>query len=116
GEALELPDPEPAGNVEAQLVRTVPETAYGVLHHGEFSVLEAYIRALLTARRLVYLENQFLWSPEIVEVLEDKLRRPPSDAFRLVVLLPQKANNGQDDTKGMLGRLVEADDGAGRFL
>jgi phosphatidylserine/phosphatidylglycerophosphate/cardiolipin synthase-like enzyme len=68
------------------------------------------------ARRLIYLENQFLWSPEVVQVLEDKLRAPPSDEFRLVVLLPHKANNGQDDTRGMLGRLVEADRDGHRFL
>ena len=66
--------------------------------------------------RLIYLENQFLWSPEIVHILETKLRDPPSDDFRVVVLLPHKANNGQDDTRGMLGRLVAADDGAKRFL
>ena len=39
-----------------------------------------------------------------------------SDDFRVVVLLPHKANNGQDDTRGMLGRLVAADDGRKRFL
>ena len=94
----------------------MPERAYPALPHGEFSNLEAYIRALRSAERLIYLENQFLWSPEIVEVLEGKLRSPPSDDFRLVVLLPHKANNGQDDTRGMLGRLVQADGGAGRFL
>ena len=116
GEAVPLPDPEPAGDIEAQFVRTVPETAYRVLHEGEFSVLEAYVRALRSARRLIYLENQFLWSPEIGEILERKLREPPADDFRLVVLLPEKANNGQDDTKGLLGRLVEADAGAGRLL
>jgi len=49
-------------------------------------------------------------------VLADKLRRSPNDDFRIVVLLPAKANNGQDDTRGQLGVLVEADDGAGRFL
>ena len=116
GEALPLPDPEPAGDVEVQLVRTMPEGAYRVLPRGEFSVLEAYQRALRSARTLIYLENQFLWSPEIVSVLEDKLRRPPSDDFRLVVLLPAKPNNGADDSRGMLGRLVEADGGDGRFL
>ena len=110
GEALPLPeDLAPAGDVTAQLVRTVPERAYPVLPHGEFSTLEAYMRALRSAQRLIYLENQFLWSPEIVDVLERKLREPPSDDFRLVVLLPHKANNGQDDTRGMLGRLVAAD-------
>jgi phosphatidylserine/phosphatidylglycerophosphate/cardiolipin synthase-like enzyme len=33
-----------------------------------------------------------------------------------VVLLPAKANNGQDDTQGQLGVLVSADDGRERFL
>ena len=33
-----------------------------------------------------------------------------------MVVLPFKANNGQDDTKGQLGRLVAADGGAGRLL
>jgi phosphatidylserine/phosphatidylglycerophosphate/cardiolipin synthase-like enzyme len=109
-QALELPSElAPAGDVTAQLVRTVPERAYPALPHGEFSVLEAYMRALRSAERLIYLENQFLWSPEVVEVLERKLREPPSDEFRLVVLLPHRANNGQDDTRGMLGRLVDAD-------
>jgi len=116
-EALALPEQiAPAGDVTAQLVRTVPERAYPVLPHGEFSTLEAYMRALRSAQRLIYLENQFLWSPEVVEVLEGKLREPPSDDFRVVVLLPHKANNGQDDTRGMLGRLIEADDGGHRFL
>jgi phosphatidylserine/phosphatidylglycerophosphate/cardiolipin synthase-like enzyme len=117
GQALALPEDIPAaGDVTAQLVRTVPEGAYRVLPRGEFSVLEAYTRALRSAERLIYLENQFLWSPEIVAILESKLREPPCDDFRVVVLLPHKANNGQDDTRGMLGRLVAADDGANRLL
>jgi phosphatidylserine/phosphatidylglycerophosphate/cardiolipin synthase-like enzyme len=51
-----------------------------------------------------------------VELLAAQLRDPPSDSFRLVIVLPSKANNGQDDTKGQLGRLVAADGGAGRLL
>ncbi len=117
GEALPLAEAIPAaGDTTVQFVRTVPEGAYRVLPRGEFSVLETYVRALRSARRLIYLENQFLWSPEIVHILESKLRNPPSDDFRVVVLLPHKANNGQDDTRGMLGRLVAADDGGKRFL
>jgi phosphatidylserine/phosphatidylglycerophosphate/cardiolipin synthase-like enzyme len=117
-QALPIPEePAPAGDTTVQLVRTVPENAYpSVLPRGEFSVLEAYVRALRSARELIYLENQFLWSPEIVHILETKLKDPPSDDFRVVVLLPHKANNGQDDTRGMLGRLIAADDGAHRFL
>jgi phosphatidylserine/phosphatidylglycerophosphate/cardiolipin synthase-like enzyme len=117
GEVLPaVPPPSPAGTVELQVVRTVPERIYDRLPFGEFSILESYLRGLRAAQRLIYLENQFLWSPEIVSVLVEKLRRPPDDRFRLVVLLPAKPNNGTDDTRGQLGLLVQADGGAGRFL
>jgi phosphatidylserine/phosphatidylglycerophosphate/cardiolipin synthase-like enzyme len=110
GEALTPPsDKVSLGGVEAQLVRTVPEHIYDALPRGDFRIAEAYIRALRSARTLVYLENQFLWSPEVVAILEDKLRRPPTDEFRMLILLPSKANSGEDDTLGQLGRLVAAD-------
>ena len=108
--------PEPAGDVELQVVRTVPEKIYERLAKGEFTILESYLRGLRSAEKLIYLENQFLWSPEVVSVLAEKLRHPPHDRFRLVVLLPAKADSGNDDTRGQLGVLVAADDGAGRFL
>jgi phosphatidylserine/phosphatidylglycerophosphate/cardiolipin synthase-like enzyme len=117
GEQLPVaPPPPPAGQVELQVVRTVPEKIYRRLPKGEFTILESYLRALGAAEKLIYLENQFLWSPEIVAVLEEKLRNPPDDRFRLLVLLPAKPNNGNDDTRGQLGVLAAADDGAGRFL
>ncbi len=109
-------DPDPAGSIELQVVRTVPERVYTALPRGEFSILESYRRALRSAERLVYLESQFLWSPEIVEVLAEKLRRPPHDDFRLVCVLPMKANDGADDTRGQIGRLLDADEGRGRIL
>jgi phosphatidylserine/phosphatidylglycerophosphate/cardiolipin synthase-like enzyme len=74
------------------------------------------VRAIRQARKFIYLENQFLWSPEIVGLLAEKLRRPPCDDFRIVVLLPAKANNGQDETFGQLGVLSAADAGADRLL
>ena len=117
GERLELaPRPGPAGSHEVQVVRTVPEKVYDALPRGEFSILEAYTGALRAAQRLVYVENQFLWSPEIVELLADKLRNPPTDGFRLVAVLPARPNNGGDDTRGALGILMEADAGRGRLL
>jgi phosphatidylserine/phosphatidylglycerophosphate/cardiolipin synthase-like enzyme len=89
-------------------VRTVPEGLYRGLPHGEFSIVESYVRALRSAESLVYLESQFLWSPELVSVLAEKLRHPPQDDFRVVVLLPAHPNNGKDDTRGQLGVLVDA--------
>jgi len=111
-----VPPPAPAGEVELQIVRTVPEKIYRRLPKGEFTILESYLRALRAAEKLIYLENQFLWSPEIVAVLADKLRNPPDDRFRLLALLPVKPNNGNDDTRGQLGVLAAADNGAGRFF
>jgi len=108
-----VPEPlEPApldDGIEAQFVRTVPERLYDPCRHGEWSILESYLRALRAAERFVYLESQFLWAPEIVQVLSDKLREPPRADFRVVVLLPQRPNNGTDDTRGQIGVLIDAD-------
>jgi phosphatidylserine/phosphatidylglycerophosphate/cardiolipin synthase-like enzyme len=109
-------DAAPAGDVELQIVRTVPEQLYDFAPRGEFRIIEAYLRALRSAQHLVYLENQFLWSPEVVNILAEKLRRPPADAFRVVIMLPGKPNTGGDDTRGQLGLLGEADGDQGRFL
>jgi phosphatidylserine/phosphatidylglycerophosphate/cardiolipin synthase-like enzyme len=117
GERLASTPPQPpVGDHEVQVVRTVPEKTYDFLPQGDFRILESYQRALRSARSLIYLENQFLWAPQVVEILLDKLRNPPSDRFRIVILLPAKPNNGADDTRGQLAQLAEADDGAGRFL
>ena len=107
---------EQVGPVELQIIRTVPEHVYEACPRGDFRILESYVRALRAAERLIYLENQFLWSHEIVEILCGKLRSPPSDEFRLVVLLPAKPYSGGDDTRGALAELVEADSDEGRFV
>jgi phosphatidylserine/phosphatidylglycerophosphate/cardiolipin synthase-like enzyme len=117
GEQVEqAPPPGAAGEVQLQVVRTVPEKIYDFVPHGDFRILEAYTRALRSAQTFVYLESQFLWSAQVVEILAAKLREPPNDRFRLVVLLPARPNNGADTTRGQLGVLARADGGAGRFL
>jgi phosphatidylserine/phosphatidylglycerophosphate/cardiolipin synthase-like enzyme len=110
GETFELAcDDAVRGDVQAQFVRTIPNDVYEAVPRGDYRILEAYVRALRSAERLIYLESQFLWSPEIVSILKNKLQDPPSDEFRMVVLLPAKPNNGKDDTRGQLGVLAEAD-------
>jgi len=117
GEVLAIPaPPPPAGETTVQVVRTVAEDMYESVPKGEFRILESYLRAIGAAREFIYLENQFLWAPEIVDELARKLSDPPSEDFRIVVLLPRRANNGQDDTRGQLGRLVAIDDGGNRLL
>jgi phosphatidylserine/phosphatidylglycerophosphate/cardiolipin synthase-like enzyme len=108
--------PSDAGTVDVQVVRTMPEQMYPQRPNGDFRILESYLSALRAARRFIYLENQYLWSPEIIEVLRDKLGHPPVPDFRLVLLLPAKPTQGGDDTRGQLGTLIQADDGQGRLL
>src|SRR3954468_22329598 len=110
------PPPAPAGDLEVQVVRTLPERQYDFLPRGDFRILEAYVRALRSAERLVYLESQFLWAPEVIDVLAAKLRNPPRDDFRVIVVLPSRANNGQEDTRGQLAVLADADGAGRRFL
>jgi phosphatidylserine/phosphatidylglycerophosphate/cardiolipin synthase-like enzyme len=105
-----------AGDVEIQVVRTVRDGIFEKLPRGDYSLLEAYTAALRSAQKLVYLESQFLWSPEIVGILTDKLRNPPADDFRIVLLLPAEANDGADVSCGQVAALIEADDGNARFL
>jgi phosphatidylserine/phosphatidylglycerophosphate/cardiolipin synthase-like enzyme len=107
---------EPAGVVELQVARTVPEKIYDAVPKGDFGILESYVRAIRGARQFIYLENQFLWSPEIATILAEKIAHPPTPDFRLLVLLPAKPNTGADDTRGVLGELLEADAEHGRVF
>jgi phosphatidylserine/phosphatidylglycerophosphate/cardiolipin synthase-like enzyme len=108
-----LPGARPAGvagDVELQVVRTVPEKIYDAVPRGDFRILESYMRAFRQAQRFIYVENQFLWSPEIASVLGEKLVDPPSEDFRLVFVLPSKPNSGNDDTRGVLAELIDLDE------
>ena len=117
GEPLPAPpEPAKAGEVELQIVRTLPAGTYKAVPEGDYSILESYLSVLRSAERIVYLENQFLWSPEVVDVLADKLAHPPHDDFRVVVLLPARANDGADISRGQVAALIDADEGDDRFL
>src|SRR6478735_4637415 len=117
GERVAVGAPDPAaGSSTVQFVRTVPEHVYGELRHGSFGVLETYVRAIRSAERLIYIESQYLWSPEIVALLAEKLRDPPHDRFRMLLVLPGRPKGGSDDTRGALAELIDADGGAGRVL
>ena len=92
--------PGRAGDVTVQLLRTIPEHVYDRMRDGAFGILEGYMRALHAARELIYLESQFFWLPEMVQLLCDKLRDPPSDRFRVVVLLPSSPTTARRTRAG----------------
>jgi phosphatidylserine/phosphatidylglycerophosphate/cardiolipin synthase-like enzyme len=105
-----------AGEVELQIVRTVPEHTYAAVPRGDFRILESYAAAIRNAQRFIYLENQFLWSPEIARLLREKLVNPPTPDFRLLLVLPSNPKSGNDDTRGVLAELIDADGDNGRIL
>jgi phosphatidylserine/phosphatidylglycerophosphate/cardiolipin synthase-like enzyme len=85
------PDPLPCGDVAVQLLRTYPARRPGFPHAraGERSIARGYAKALERARALVYVEDQYLWSTEVVSVFADALRRQPQ--LRMIFVIPQHA-------------------------
>jgi phosphatidylserine/phosphatidylglycerophosphate/cardiolipin synthase-like enzyme len=49
-------------------------------------------------------------------VLRDKLTNPPDPGFRMLFVLPANPKSGNDDTRGVLAELIDADDDDGRML
>ncbi|OZM81051.1 phospholipase D family protein [Pseudonocardia sp. MH-G8] len=83
------PDPPAAGSAAVQVLRTYPaiRPGYPFAPRGERSVARGYAKVLRRAQRLVYLEDQYMWSPHIAELLADALRRSPG--LHLVVVVPR---------------------------
>jgi phosphatidylserine/phosphatidylglycerophosphate/cardiolipin synthase-like enzyme len=83
-----LPAPEPTGKHSVQLLRTYGyrRAGYSFAPRGERSVARGYIKALKRARRLIYLEDQYLWSHEIAQQIADALRAAPQ--LHLIAVVP----------------------------
>ena len=79
----------PDGSLAVQVLRTYParRRAYPFAPHGERSIARAYLKALARARRLVYIEDQYLWSTAATRALCDALARHPE--LHIVVVVPR---------------------------
>jgi phosphatidylserine/phosphatidylglycerophosphate/cardiolipin synthase-like enzyme len=84
----QLPDPEPTGEHPVQLLRTYPNRApgYSFAPAGERSVARGYDKVIPRARRLIYLEDQYLWSKQVARTFARSLRR--NRDLRLIAVLP----------------------------
>lgn len=93
------PPPDVRGNATVQLLRTYPHRrrtrSYPFAPEGEFSVARGFVKALQHARRLVYIEDQYLWSGEVGEVLDEALHRNP--ALHIIAVRPR-----HPDQEGLL--------------
>jgi phosphatidylserine/phosphatidylglycerophosphate/cardiolipin synthase-like enzyme len=84
----QLPDPSPVGSHRIQLLRTYPKRhgGYPFAPEGERSVAHGYTKALRRARRLVYVEDQYLWSDEVAATFAEALTAQPS--LHVIAVLP----------------------------
>jgi len=88
------PDPAPAGPHAVQILRTygAKRPRYPFAPEGERSIGRAYRKALHRARRLVYVEDQYLWSQHWAHAMADALRR--ESELRLIAVVPRFAERG----------------------
>jgi len=83
------PAPPAAGRHQVQVLRTYGDKrgAYPFAPHGERTIAQAYERAFSRAQRLVYIEDQYLWSDVVARTLADALRRTP--LLQVIAVVPR---------------------------
>jgi phosphatidylserine/phosphatidylglycerophosphate/cardiolipin synthase-like enzyme len=83
------PDPPPCGAHAVQVLRTYPATKpnYPFAPDGERSIARGYSKAVIRARRLIYLEDQYMWSTDVARLFARALRTNPD--LHLVVVVPR---------------------------
>lgn len=101
------PDPPTAGEAQVQVLRTYPAKTppYPFAPEGERSVAREYHKAFRRARRLVYVEDQYLWSAEIADLYVDALRGQPD--LHVIVVVPRvpDRNGGLSGPAHRVGQL-----------
>jgi phosphatidylserine/phosphatidylglycerophosphate/cardiolipin synthase-like enzyme len=83
------PDPAPSGTHTVQVLRTYANRrgGYPFAPQGERSVARGFRKAIRRARRLIYIEDQFLWSTEVARIFAEALTACPS--LHLIAMLPR---------------------------
>jgi phosphatidylserine/phosphatidylglycerophosphate/cardiolipin synthase-like enzyme len=83
------PDPPECGPHAVQVLRTYPDAhfEYDFAPHGERSIARAYNKVVPRARRLIYVEDQYLWSRRVAQLFAQALRDNPG--LQLVAVIPR---------------------------
>jgi phosphatidylserine/phosphatidylglycerophosphate/cardiolipin synthase-like enzyme len=85
----QLPTPPACGPHVVQTLRTYPaiRPPYDFAPRGERSVARGYTKAIRRASRLVYLEDQYMWSADVARLFARALADQPR--LHLVVVVPR---------------------------
>jgi phosphatidylserine/phosphatidylglycerophosphate/cardiolipin synthase-like enzyme len=101
------PPPVEGGTHVVQLLRTYPNLRrgrdYPFARGGERSVARGYSKALLRARRLIYLEDQYLWGAHVGGLFTRVLREQPD--LHIIAVVPLHPDlDGAQRFPQLLGR------------
>ena len=84
------PPPVEGGTHVVQLLRTYPNLRHGrdykFANGGERSVARGYTKAVKRARKLIYVEDQYLWGHHVGTVFTESLREAPE--LRVIAVIP----------------------------
>jgi len=85
----QLPPPPECGPHVVQTLRTYPaiRPPFDFAPKGERSVARGYSKAVRRARRLVYLEDQYMWSTDVARLFAEALESQPE--LELLVIVPR---------------------------
>lgn len=99
-----LADPAPLATNRVQVLRTYPRrrTGYPFAPAGERSVARAYDKVIARAHSLIYVEDQYFWSADIVRCFAQALSATPT--LHLIAVLPHHPD--QDGRLSMPPNLV----------
>jgi phosphatidylserine/phosphatidylglycerophosphate/cardiolipin synthase-like enzyme len=83
------PDPPKCGPHAVQVLRTYPDAhfEFDFAPHGERSVARGYSKVIGRAKRLIYLEDQYLWSKRVARLFARALADNPD--LHLVAVVPR---------------------------
>jgi phosphatidylserine/phosphatidylglycerophosphate/cardiolipin synthase-like enzyme len=83
------PDPPVCGPHAVQVLRTYPDAhfEYDFAPRGERSIARGYTKAVGRARRLIYLEDQYLWSRKVADLFARALTDNPD--LHLIAVVPR---------------------------
>ncbi|MBA2554304.1 MAG: phospholipase [Geodermatophilaceae bacterium] len=83
------PDPLPMGPMAIQVLRTYAaiRPRYYFAPRGERTVAHGYTKAVSQARRLIYLEDQYMWSKDVAALFATAMRRHRD--LHVVVVVPR---------------------------
>jgi phosphatidylserine/phosphatidylglycerophosphate/cardiolipin synthase-like enzyme len=84
-----LPPPPPCGNHAVQLLRTYPykRRGYPFAPYGERSIARGYHKVVERATDLLYVEDQYLWAPQVVATFARALAARPR--LRMIAVVPR---------------------------